>query len=349
MFGNPQKPVSSLNEGIVTAVDTERMSANVTTLTGQRLTGVQWAIPIGGSTRGSDSCTPHMGDRVVIDSGLGHPMITMSLPKWQTSDNAFPLSIDSGQALIDTGNFTTAGSGNAVPNQSKPQDMLQGDRVLGSYGGGLMAILRGGSVLMKSSALASILVSKLDDTIKMVSRNFTHFTDVCTDVVRNVSGRVYRYVGYTNDFSNSADENYQLNFYYGDTALAEAVKSGSSGSATANTTIFKEQISGDNELYHRTLDITGNVEILLTGSAGTSRIVQQGQLITISVNDKNTITIDPNQIQALIDGGNQITLTSSSINVQHSGGAQTQLTSSGITNTFSGHFMNVTSAGVQLG
>jgi hypothetical protein len=351
MFGNPAKIDPSKLEGTVTAVDTDRLVANVTTLTGQKLIGVPWLIPTGGSTRGSDSCTPHMGDRVYIDSGLGHPVIIGSLPKWQTGDNSFPLSIDSGTSLVDTGNFTTATSGNAVPNQNKPQDMLQGDRVLGSFGGGMIAILRGGSLLLKSSSLASIFVSKLDDVVKIVSRNWIHFSDVATDVMKNIGGRIYRYTGYTNDFTNSKEENYQLNLYYGDTALAEVAKSGTVSSPPAtNTIIFKEQIEGtSNELYHRTLDLTGNVEILITGAGGTTRIVQQGALLTLSCNDQNTITIDPNQIKAQINGGNQVTLTSNEINLQHTSGAQTQLTSSGAMTTFGGHFCNVTAGGVQLG
>jgi hypothetical protein len=367
MFSNPATPLATMNEGLVTSVDSVRLVANVTTTTGQRLVGVPWLMTTGGSTRGSDTATPHMGDRVVIDSGLGHPMIIGYLPKMQTSESAYPPSIASGTS-IDTGNYTTAQAGNSVPNQNKPTDMVVGDRVLGSFGGGIVAILRGGSLLFKSSSLASIFVSKMDDLVKIVSRNFIHFSDVCSDVMRNIGGRVFRYTGYANDFTDATTENYSLNFYYGDTVMAEAVKSSATGSGgAANTILYKEQLlNAGVETFHRTLDMVGDKEEVITVGGITTTISQTGsqivlnydnkQIVTINAdlielnfNNQQTVTVTANNIELNYNNQQTVNLTGSDITLTHSSGAETQLTSSGVFNTFGGHFANVTAAGVQLG
>lgn len=351
MFSNPTTPLSTMNEGIVTSVDAIRLVANITTTTGQKLVGVPWMMPTGGSTRGSDTCTPHMGDRVVIDSGLGHPMIIGYLPKMQTSESAFPPVISSGSTVVDTGNYTTAQSGNSVPNQNKPQDMVSGDRVIGSFGGGLLAILRGGSLLMKSSSLASIFISKMDDLVKIVSRNFVHFSDVCTDVMRNIGGRVFRYTGYANNFRDSTLENYSLNFYYGDTALAEIAKSSatSSGAAT-NTIVYKEQVlSSGTETFHRTLDLTAGEQVVVTAGGTHTSISQTGTQVVIDYNGQNTVTVSNDTITLNFNNQQTVVVNGDSITLHHNSGAQTQLTSDGVFNTFSGHFANITSGGVQLG
>jgi hypothetical protein len=352
MFRNPVKPSSLADEGTVVQVDSQRFVCKVQTLSGQNLDGVTWQMPVGGATRGGDRITPHMGERVRLDYSLGYPVITGSLPRLQTADNTFPLSIDTGQQLVDTGNYSADGV-YSIGDQNKPKDILNGDRVIASLGGGMIAILRAGSVLLRSSRLSEIFISKWDDLVRIVSRNWEQFTDVSTDIVKNFRGRIYRYTGYASSFSNSTTENYQYRLYYGDTALAEAIKSSYQnppGSLpAANSIIFKEQIAGSSgELMRRTLDLSGNEEVYITAGGSFIRIKTSGSQATISYNDQNTITVNGTEIDIKHQGGAEWTMDANGIRSTFAGGEINQSNSS-ISTTFSGHFIIVDSGGVHLG
>lgn len=368
MFKNPVKPSSSTDEGTVIQVDPIRLLCKVKTISGQNLDGVLWTQSSGGSSRGGDRTTPAMGDRVKIDYGLGYPVISGFLPRIQTEDNKFPLSIDTGEALVDSGNYSSDGV-NSIGDQNKPKDMLVGDRILATVGGGMVAILRAGSVLLRSSRLSEIYLSKWDDMVRIVSRNWEHFTDVSTDIVKNLRGRIYRYTGYTNTFSQSQIEDYQYHLYYGDTALAEAVKSNYQsppGSLpTPNNIIFKEQVTGAGELMYRTLDLDGNEEVYIKAGGTFMRVKTTGSQATISFGDQNTITVNGTMIQHNFHGQQIVTIDGSKIDLLHSGGAHIVMDGSGIrstfaggvinqssssiSSTFSGHFITVDAGGVHLG
>lgn len=353
MFRNPVKPSPLVDEGTVVQVDSQRSVCKVQTLSGQNLDGVPWLMPVGGASRGGDRVTPHLGDRVHLSYGLGYPIITGCLPRLQTADNTFPLSIDSGQQLVDTGNYTADGV-YSVADQHKPKDILNGDRVIASVGGGMIAILRAGSVLLRSSRLSEIFISKWDDLVRVMSRNWEHFTDISTDIIKNFRGRIYRYTGYASSFSNSTTENYQYQLYYGDTALAEAVKSAYQnppGSLPAtNNIIFKEQIAGSSgELMHRTLDLSGDEEVYITTGGGVfMRIKTSGSQATISYGDQNTITVNGTEIDIKHQSGAEWTMDANGIRSTFAGGEINQ-SSSSISTTFSGHFVTVDSGGVHLG
>lgn len=367
MFKNPVRPLSHVDEGTVLQVDPVRLVCKVKTISGQNLDGVQWEQPIGGSSRGGDRVTPTLGDRVKLDYGLGYPVITGCLPRIQNADGTFPLSIDTGSNLVDSGNYSSDGF-TAMGDQNKPKDLLVGDRVIASVGGGMIAILRAGSLLLRSSRLSEIFISKWDDMVRIVSRNWEHFTDVSTDIVKNLRGRIYRYTGYTNSFTNSKIENYQYHLYYGDTALAEAAKGNYQGgaSASANSIIFKEQITdGSGPLMHRTVDLTGNEEVWIKAGGTFTRITSTGGQLSLSFMDKHTITVNEQMIQANFEGNQIITVDANQIQLVHQNGATTVMDSSGIQSTFdggtftmnsglvemrnAGHFVTVDQGGVHLG
>jgi hypothetical protein len=354
VFRNPIKPSNKKDEGDVIQVDPIRGVCKVKTLSGQNLDGVLWGLPIGGASRAGDRVTPTLGDRVVVSYELGYAVIEYCLPRLQTSDNTFPLSIDTGAQIVDTGNYTADGV-TSIGDQNKPKDMLSGDRILASIGGAMIGLLRGGSLLLRSSRLSEIFLSKWDDLVRIVSRNFEHFTDVSTDITKNFRGRIYRYIGYTNTFANSTIENYQYQQYYGDTAAAEYIKSNyqnaSVGSVPAiNTIIFKEQVanSSGTEVMHRTLDLTGNQEILVTGGGALTRIVQTGAQITLSFNDQNTVTINTSEIDLKHNSGAEVTCDANGVRGIF-GSGELNLSSSGSKLSFGSHFVNVDSGGVHLG
>ena len=357
MFNNPVKPDSRQDEGTVMQVDLRRQACKVLTLNGQKLDNVQWLQPYGGNERHGDRVSPRMGDRVMLSYGLGYPVIVGFLPRSQSGTASFPLSIDSGQAPVDTGNYAP-GTPGLVGDASKPQDMLLGDRVIGSQGGGMIGLLRAGSVLVRSSRAAEIFLSRLGDLVRVVSRNFEHFTDLSSDVIRNHKGRVYRYLGVSNLFGKAKLEDYQYHQYYGDTVAAEAVKTRyndpPSTIPTMGSVIFKEQVTGQAgdqpraELMRRTLDLAGTEEVYITNGESFTRMRATNGVLTFSFGDQHTITVNKDKINAHHGGGADIVLTSDGI-VSTFGSGKVEMNSSGVNTTFSGHFCKVNGSGVELG
>jgi hypothetical protein len=257
MFNNPFKADSSEFEGIVAQVDPLRKACAVITPDGRPLTGVMWEESVGGSSRYGDRSSPTMGDRVVVNTSLGYPRISGYLPKLQSTDNVFSVSIDTDGNLIDTGNYMNNAGGAVVADQNKPADILAGDRVISTNGGAIIAALRGGSVMLRASRLAQILLSKWDSVVKVVSRSWEHYTDVHSDIIRNNNGYLYRYTGYAgqNALNDSISENYTLNFYYGDVENAEATKTNYLLNQGGNTgeewrSIYKEQVTDRGDMSY---------------------------------------------------------------------------------------------------
>lgn len=352
MFSNSSTPDFGFDEATVVQVDPQRKYCKIKTLRGQSLDQVQWTESVGNSSRGGDRVGPHMGDRVVVMFGLGYPLIFGFLPKPQSVDSAFPINISGNKTLIDTGDYSAIGDV-IVGDANKPMDILNGDRTMSSEGGAFFALLRGGAVLLKSSSLAQIFISKLDDVVKIVSRNFEHYTDVGSDIVKNFKGRVYRYVGYTNSFTESKAEDYRYHQYFGDTAAAEAVKTSYSSPPltvpAVNDVLFKEQITDTGvEKMYRTLNLAGEEEVKIVGAGGFTKVSQTGGVVTLNYNDQNTITINNDVIELQRSDGSTVIMNASGIQMNYSGG-KVEMKSSGVFTTFSGHFVNVTSGGVQLG
>ena len=336
MFNNPVKPDSRQDEGTVLQVDAVREVCKIVTMMGQKLDNVQWLRPYGGNERYGDRFTPRLGDKVLVNHGLGYPIIIGFLPRSQNGGQSFPLSIGFGETSVDTGNYAPTMS-TLTADASKPKDMLLGDRVIVSQAGGMLAVLRAGSVLLRSSRAAEILLCRLGDLVRIVGRNYEQFTDLSSDVYRNFKGRVYRYFGVANTFSKSRDEDYSYHQYYGDTAAAEAVKtmyaSPPESVPALNDVIFKEQVTGVSsaELMRRTLNLSGHEEVYITGGGTFTRMKATGGVITLSFGDQHTVSID-----------------SSNIHLHHGGGADVRLDASGVYSSFSGHHSNIVSSGVYM-
>lgn len=336
MFSNPISTSNTVEEGTVIQVDHLRSLCKVRTLRGQILSSVQWLTPFGGSTRGSDRFVPAMGDRVMLDYGLGYPVIMGFFPRLQVQDGATPLEINSGEELIDLGNYSPQGAATRG-DQNKPKDMLPGDRLISSIGGALLGLLRAGSVVIRSTRSAEIFMSGLRDMIRVVSRNWEHFTDVSSDVIKNFKGRIFRYTGYGRTLAQSRTEDYKLHFYYGDTAAAEAIKTtyGTfSGVPATNTIVYKEQVTDTpsttvREIMRRTLDLTGNQEVWIYNGTHFTRVSSTAEELRISWNDQNTITVNESSIHAV-----------------HKDGADYIMDANGIRATFSDGTINMSNSNV---
>lgn len=320
MFSNPIQPSTQLDEGVVLAVDVNSSVCKVKTLTGQVLSSVAWLSTNLGPTRDGDRSVPCVGSRVVLHYGLGTPIILGSLPRIQTSSGATPLILFDGTPGPDTGNYSpsTAIKG----DQNKPSDMIQGDRVISSVGGSLFASMRAGTIILRAARTAEIMASKLRGLVRVVSRNWEHFTDLSSDVIKNYKGSLYRFVGYAQTFDLARVEDYRLNFYYGNVAAAEQLKTGydqyaSDGGATIPATVitYKEQITdGTLEKMWRTLDTSGNQENYVTLDGTTFiRVTQTGNQLQITWKDQHKITINDSQINLIRSDGAEVNMNSDGI------------------------------------
>ena len=368
MFSNPTKIDYSLDEGTVTEVDATRKFCKVKTMSGQNLDAVKWLYSSGGSSRGGDRSTPRLGDAVVIHNGLGYPLIIGYLPRIAGGDNIFSSPIDVGEQLVDTGNFSY-GSNDVRPDQNAPKDMVSGDRIIGSEGGGFIALLRAGSVLLRSSRLAEIFVCKWDDLVRVVSRNWEHFTDLSSDTIKHIGGRLYRYTGYANNVGEGLSENYKFNQYWGDVSLGEKGKADyiniQDGAGPAqDDRIYKEEIvtgsgASDTLRYTREIHLTGEHFVRVqndgntlfsqmdvtnttadiktsSGDGSTFTHFQQTKDQTIvSYNDTNIITINKDEILLNFSGDPTILMDANGVHAKF-GSATMNLLGSTATINFGG-------------
>jgi len=348
VFNNQTSVDYRTDEGVVTEVDAIRKVYKVRTLRGKYLSSVYRLSTSGSSSRGGLRETLQIGDRVMVSWALGYPIILGTLPKMQSADEGTPLSIDGGNGLVDTGNFTGEGVA-VIGDQNAPKDMLVGDHVITSEGGGLIAALRGGTVVFRASRLAEIIASKFDDLIRVVSRNWQHFTDLHSDVVYNLKGRVFRYSGYATSFNKGKIEDYAWHQYFGDTSAAEEVKSDFAKkevSAAKTDIVYKEQLKeeGVDETMRRTVELDGTDETVVVRTRHTQKVDSH----VLTWNEVNTVTIDPNKIRIDFNGQSFIELTANSVYLEHGGGTTT-MDDAGIRSEFSGHFVRINSSGVHLG
>jgi hypothetical protein len=311
MFSNPTASDPLTEEGTVTEVDPIRKVCKVKTLSGQNLAGVLWSQPAGGASRGGDRITPLLGDRVIISNKLGYPIIDQFLPRLQSESTNTPLQIDRGDIMVDTGNFSAAGK-NVMGDQTAPKDMLVGDRIISSPGGGMLALLRAGTMLIRSSRLSEIVLSKLQDLVRISSRNFEHFTDASSEVVRNIKGRIYRYSGHSHKIADAKTEAYSYNEYIGDVALAETCKTDyslSDDAPEATDIVYKEQIldrvtETSPELMKREISITGNHNLIVKSADGTlfTHTFSSKDEVIVSYGDVNVIHINKDEISLKKNG-----------------------------------------------
>jgi hypothetical protein len=343
-------------EGTVQSVDVQRFVCTVKTTKGQRYNNVIWTMPSGGAGRSGASYTPKMGDRVKLSTGLGYPVIDGFLPRIDR-DPTSAHSIDSGSSTADTGKLTPL-EGNSF-NSSKPGDMLAGDHITTSEGGGMLAVLRGGTVVMKASALAQFIVSKLDDVARVVGRNIELMSEVGVEAFVSTKGTIYKYSGYARTVAESRQGLFRYQEMYGDTdtalALKDAYELGSVGAAPTPGGPLKRTLIVDAtglplrveevDLLGNTTHTTQSADLVststvtntqgawsLTTTNGTfCNITQTNGMILINYNNEATVQLDATGI------------------VAKKGSSVAQVLNDSILMDASGHFVHITSAGVQMG
>ena len=250
-------------EATVLSVDVQRFVCTVKTTKGQRFNNVIWMGPSGGSGRASSTFTPKMGDRVKLSTGMGYPVIEGFLPRIDRNPTT-PISISGSGAIGDTGSLSNIQGGSF--NSSKADDMVAGDTVISSEGGGFLAVLRGGTVMLKASSLAQIIVTKLDDCVKVVGRSLELISELGNELHVSVKGRIYKYVAFARTPAEANSGLFRYQEFYGDTAAAEQLKEnyelGSAGMSPATGGALRKILVVDAAgipLRVEEIDLLGNV------------------------------------------------------------------------------------------
>lgn len=368
LFSSPHQYDSSFLEATVTNVDPIRFVCTVRTSRGQFFSEVPWLLPTGGSGKSGMHFSPSVGDQVVISTSLSYPIIIGSLPRLGVSSTQ--LSNMSGTGLgVDAGSSGNIKNG-FTTNPNKPDDFAPGDHVITTEGGGIFSMFANGSALIKSSPLAQIFLSKFDDVVRVVARNWERFSDVGQQTAANVKGRLYEFVGWDRDLNRSKNSIYELKDIIGDVAVGELLKGEPNPEVTLpakDSRVRKYSLEQEGgEVMVETLTEDGKIVVVVHNGGTTTTTHDNSQWQSNVVNGTySTITILPGSI--FIDHNNvsKVLLNDSMVQVDHGGvstgvfdassvqlahgGTTMALNSSGIQANFSGHFFNVDSAGVHLG
>lgn len=376
LFSQTTKPSSDALEATVMSVDAQRYACTVKTVKGQRYSNVQWLSDSGGYGRDTTSTTPKMGDRVYLSTALGYPVIVGCLPRVDRNPTT-PANIDSGVPIADTGKLSTL-EGTSL-NSGKPGDFLAGDKIFGSDGGGIIGLLRGGTILLKSSRLAQIILSKIDDGVKIVGRSVETHGEVGSDVYASIKGRVYRWVGLARTPSESRQGLFRYQEFYGDTLTAEALKDnyeiGGVGTLPAGGGSLKKVLIVDENsipLRIEETDLEGNLTVTTRAADGIANNVNyysKGQSKTTTTNGPAINVVDQtsgvweltttNGTYCKIKVTNEnifltynndptILMDATGIHLQK-GTSKVDMLADSILMTNGPHFVNITPAGVQMG
>lgn len=365
MFHTPK--LKDIEDGIVTAVDSVRSLCSVHMLSGRVYTGVRWLVPIG-----MDDATPHVDDAVIVHTGLGYPIILGKKPKIEPTYLPQATTGTGGTALPTFSNPSLLG---VSANANQTAGFLQKDRFWRS-GTSLLGMLRTGSILLKAHTLAQIVISKLDQSIRIVARSYERFSDWGDEIVTNYSGRLYRYIGFNTNFQQAKNGAYLYDQIEGDVAAGEYATTNpfnTTGAAPATTTeirkkrlkdsqgnyIMVETLATDGSL---TLNITApsggtqnsvvtqtNSEVSsvvqTTATSGESKVTQQDAQWEVYIQGV-TIVVTPSSITSTV-GNSVITQTPTSI-TGTIGGTELNMTGSQGVLSSNGHAVTVTSSGVAL-
>lgn len=327
-------------EATVTNVDVQRFVCTVKTVRGQYFNEVPWLLPTGGSGKNGMHLCPSVGDQVVVSTGLTYPVIIGSLPR--LGQPSTTLTSMSGQELpADLGNNTNIKNG-FVTNPAKPSDFTPGDHVITSEGGSILAVQANGSILAKASMLAQIFMSKFDDVVRVVARNWERMSDVSQQTSANVKGRLYEFMGWERKLARSKLGTYELQDVIGDVAAGEVLRGEPNGSTTLpspDTRVRKYWL----------MDQAGNTRMVETLNEGGDLhlVIQDVPATTKAENDVTNASWQQKVTNPTVNC--RITINPNDITLIHSGGATTVITNDGIHNTYGGHYIHLTNDGVHLG
>lgn len=319
-------------EGVVLSVDVDGFTCQVRTTNGRLLNQVRWLMPVGSGTgRGGDRSTPMTDERVYVSFMTGSPIIIGALGSVSASALP-PVQLTTGQGLANTGDISQLNGGTSDPG--RPKDLLPGDKVLSTEGGGLIAILRSGGLLMKAGGVAQLFLSKLDGFFRILARNLHILTDAHSEVSGNVGGTAYRYTGYAQTVGDARGENFLYEEYYGNIPAGTQAKG-------KRRNLPAKLPAPDGRM--KLVTCGAMVETVTTGGVY-SRFISQAQLThdttswqVLTAGGPVIIRVDPDNIRVAYKE-NSIVLNSSGINLT----SDTQITAQAPTVTMKGSGATIT-------
>ena len=369
LLNSPHSYDSNFIEATVTNVDPIRFVCAVKTIRGQFYSDVSWLLPTGGSGRSGVHFSPNVGDLVVITTSLSYPIIIGSLPRVGTPETQ--LTSQSGYELeVDAGGASNLRNGTSS-NPNKPSDFAPGDFVLTSEGGGIFSMMANGSTLIKASPLAQVLISKFDDLVRIVARNWERLSDAGQQTVANVNGRLYEFMGWDRDLSRSKVALYELKDIIGDVSAGEILKGEPNPSVVVpsrDSRIRKYSLENHSGIDLMTEVLTDDGKIVVVVHNGgttttthdnskweskvvngtTSTVTILPGSIVINHNDLSIVTLDANKVRIDHKGVSLGYFDDAGVHLEH-GGSTLDINASGLQGNFSGHSMTINSSGIHLG
>ena len=228
MFTNQPTPggESLFVEATVKTVDLRRSVCKCQTNRKKDLHDVRWGYELGQhSERGSNS-HPVPEERVLLVNVMGGYYILMSLGSPQLQDSTIRSSIGQGRGTSrfhEEFNYSQ-GEDSFRREGATPRDMFAGDKVFTGERGSLFGMLKSGTFIAKASGLAQLLISRMDDLLRIVSRNYEMFSDAMTHYSVNLSGRVYTYQSHFKNQSSSRADSPDYYEVFGDVAAGDVAK-----------------------------------------------------------------------------------------------------------------------------
>jgi hypothetical protein len=355
LFGSPFASNTTLKEGIVVSVDPIRYLCSVRMSGGQTYPNVTWITPTGGSGKDGSHSAPNQFDKVLVCMSTASPIIVGTIPRMGVPDSN-PTSISGTNVGVDSGNSSDLSNGNVL-NPNKPADFLPGDKVWTSASGSVMGLLASGSVLLKSSQLAQIFISRFNGLVRIVARNFYRFSDASSEVSANVKGALYRWIGVDWDLGNTTTNSERYNEVVGHVAAGKQMRGEPSSLLTvpARDSRVKETWLKDangNEVMIETVYEDGKVILIVKQvDGGTTTTTTDDSLWKTSVvnGTTSTITILPASIEINHNDISKVFLDGSHINLDYNGTSTINLDATGIQANALGHFFVIDSTGSHLG
>ena len=210
----------------VMTVDIKRQVCKCTSEDGHILSNVRWGYSLGQQGGQGSNDHPVIDEYVVLVNIKGEYLIFMSLSPNQTSEASVRSSISRGRGSSEFHNIFNEAQAteNFRREGSSPEEMLPGDKIYTGSNGGLFGLLKGGTFIAKASGLAQIIVSRLDDVVRIVSRNYEMFSDAMAHYSINLRGRLYVLVGHFRNQKSSRQEAYDYYEVFGDVQAGNFAK-----------------------------------------------------------------------------------------------------------------------------
>lgn len=304
----------------VMAVDIKRKVCKCLSDSGEILSEVRWVVPMGGTDGNGLSVHPVENSRVLVDTASGFPFIIGAIPADGTSDIVRQNIGRQSVVEQDISDYSTVDMGDIIRGPGTPLDQRPGDSVFTSDGGGVLGLLQSGTAVIKSSPLAQIVTSRFGDLVRVVSRNWEHFTDVDETYKASIRGKVYSMRNIFRSPEKSRSEEPSKVRYEGDVAMGETLGKGYASYKEADfpaepsiledaDKIVKEYTIDDDNAKTSTYtqSIEGDLHRTINTADGTSRSTQDESAIELKKSVQGGLGtnwwMNESEFQWDVDGG----------------------------------------------